>query len=247
MLIDWLTVVAQIVNFLILVGLMRRFLYKPLLTAIDTREAHTAAQLAEADAKNREAELKFEQIQARSADLERRREQMIDDAMKDADRQKTELLQTARQSVDAMEAKWRADLRREESVFFDEIRHEAATEILSIARRALADLASTEVEHGAVETLLGKLKKIDAVQWQKLSAHGLTVVSAQELPADLRLRIQQAVDTRAGVPLSLLFERSHDMSWGLELRGDGQRIGWTPDSYVDSLEEKLKGIVDART
>ena len=47
MLIDWFTVVAQIVNFLVLVALMKHFLYGRLLRAIDEREAGIAARLAE--------------------------------------------------------------------------------------------------------------------------------------------------------------------------------------------------------
>jgi hypothetical protein len=49
MLIDWFTVGAQIVNFLILVWLLKRFLYKPILDAIDAREKRIAAELADAD------------------------------------------------------------------------------------------------------------------------------------------------------------------------------------------------------
>jgi F-type H+-transporting ATPase subunit b len=38
MLIDWFTVAAQAINFLILVWLLKRFLYKPVLNAVDARE-----------------------------------------------------------------------------------------------------------------------------------------------------------------------------------------------------------------
>ena len=34
------------------------------------------------------------------------------------------------------------------------------------------------------------------------------------------------------------------MAWGVELRGSGQRIGWTPDAYLDSLEDKLRAALD---
>ena len=53
--IDWFTVVAQAINFLILVWLLKRFLYKPILHAIDEREKGIAAQLAQAEAKKAEA------------------------------------------------------------------------------------------------------------------------------------------------------------------------------------------------
>jgi F-type H+-transporting ATPase subunit b len=51
MLIDWFTVGAQVVNFLILVWLLKRFLYKPILHAIDERERRIAKELADADTK----------------------------------------------------------------------------------------------------------------------------------------------------------------------------------------------------
>ena len=42
MLIDWFTVAAQAVNFLLLVWLLKRFLHKPVLAAIDEREKRIA-------------------------------------------------------------------------------------------------------------------------------------------------------------------------------------------------------------
>jgi F-type H+-transporting ATPase subunit b len=51
MIIDWFTVIAQAINFLVLVWVMKRFLYKPILDAIDAREKRIALALAEAEAK----------------------------------------------------------------------------------------------------------------------------------------------------------------------------------------------------
>ena len=55
MLIDWFTVGAQVVNFIILIWLLKRFLYRPILTAIDTREQRIAAELADAATKQLQA------------------------------------------------------------------------------------------------------------------------------------------------------------------------------------------------
>ena len=64
MLIDWFTVGAQALNFLILVWLMKRFLYKPILAAIDAREKRIAAELADADAKKAEAQKERDDVPA---------------------------------------------------------------------------------------------------------------------------------------------------------------------------------------
>jgi len=54
--INWFTVIAQIINFFILVWLLKRFLYKPILKAIDEREKKIASQLEDANAKEEKAE-----------------------------------------------------------------------------------------------------------------------------------------------------------------------------------------------
>jgi len=249
-LIDWLTVVAQVVNFLILVGLMRRFLYGPLLHAIDAREERTAGKLAEADRKNQEADSKAAQIAVQMEDLEKRRLQMMEEAQREADRERTELVAKAREDADVMESRWREELHREQSVFFDEVRRDASVEVLSIARRALEDLASADLERCAAETFLKKLTSVPAGELRELCAGGVTVASTNALPVELQTRLQQAIERQVGVPvgvhIEVRFERAPEMAWGIELRGEGRRIGWTPESYFASLGEKLKGLVNAQ-
>ena len=47
MLIDWFTIIAQALNFLILAWLLKRFLYRPVLNALDEREKLIASELAQ--------------------------------------------------------------------------------------------------------------------------------------------------------------------------------------------------------
>ena len=48
--IDWFTVAAQIINFMVLVWLLQKYLYKPVLNAVRKREQKIAGQLSEAAA-----------------------------------------------------------------------------------------------------------------------------------------------------------------------------------------------------
>jgi len=245
-LIDWFTVAAQIVNFLILVALMKRFLYGPLIRAIDSREKRIAAQIAEAERKDEDAESKAEQVQRQIAELENNRAQMVEEARMDAESQRNEMVQSARQSVQALEAKWREDLLREETVFMAEMRRTATAEIIAIARKALAELASADLERAAFQVFVERLRSFDGGALRTLcEKNGLAVCSHQQLPPEWRAQIDRVVEQRVGGPANLRFECAPEMSWGIELRGDGQRIGWTPDNYLDELEEKLKDVVEA--
>ena len=73
MLIDWFTVVAQTLNFLILVWLMKRYLHKPILRAIDEREKRIVSELADADAKKSEAQKERDQFQQKNEEFDRQR------------------------------------------------------------------------------------------------------------------------------------------------------------------------------
>ena len=60
--INWFTVIAQLVNFALLVWLMKRFLYAPVLAAIDAREKKITAQLTAAKTQQAEAQTEHEEF-----------------------------------------------------------------------------------------------------------------------------------------------------------------------------------------
>ena len=94
MLIDWFTVGAQALNFLILVWLMRRFLYKPILNAIDAREKRIAKELADADAKKAEAGKERDAFQKKNEDFDRQRGELLGKAQEEAKSERRKLKKT---------------------------------------------------------------------------------------------------------------------------------------------------------
>jgi len=242
MLIDWFTVVAQIVNFLVLVALLKRFLFGRLVAAIDARENGIAARLSDADKKNHDADQRAGQLKLAVEQQEQERARILAEAREQAERQRHEMLEKARVSVGALETKWREDLEREEAAFLDEIRARAAEEILAVVRRALHDLASEDLQHSAVGAFL---KKMEATESGKFE-HDLVLRSAFEFSPETRQRIEAALRRCSRNGARVLFETAPELGWGVELRTDGHRIGWNPVSYVDTLEENVRKALEAR-
>lgn len=244
MLIDWFTVVAQIVNFVALVALLKRFLWGPLVHAIDEREKRVAERLSSAEETKKQAEQQMDQVRAKKLELDQQRDQIIAQAKRDADALRNEITQEARESVRRQELEWHADLEQERENFLNAVRRRTAAEILKVVRQALADLASSDVERCAVEAFLEKLRTLDVAALRDLSDRGLAVRSAREIPEETRSRIEKILRERLGPAVRLRFEQAAEMPWGIELRGNGQRIGWNPDSYVDSLQKNLDDVLE---
>src|ERR1039457_7200635 len=106
MLIDWFTVLAQVVNFLILVWLLKRFLYRPILDAIDAREKRIAKELADAEAKKERDE-----FQHKNEEFEQQRAALLSKATDEAKADRQRLLDEARKAADALSAKRQDALR----------------------------------------------------------------------------------------------------------------------------------------
>jgi F-type H+-transporting ATPase subunit b len=121
MLIDWFTVGAQVVNFLILVWLLKRFLYKPILHAIDERERRIAKELADADTRKTEAEKERDEFQKRNDEFDEQREELLSKAKGEARAESQRLLEESRLAADALRAKQEDALKREQQSLNDEI------------------------------------------------------------------------------------------------------------------------------
>src|SRR5580693_1866505 len=114
MLIDWFTVGAQALNFLILVWLLKRFLYKPILNAIDAREKRIATELADADAKKAEAQKERDEFLRKNQEFDQQRAALLNKATDEAKAERQRLLDEVRKDADALRAKREEAMRNEQ-------------------------------------------------------------------------------------------------------------------------------------
>src|ERR1700679_1617617 len=96
MLIDWFTVAAQAVNFLVLVWLLKRFLYKPVLAAIDERGKRIASPLQDAEKKKAEALKEQTDFQHRNEEFDQQRIGLLSEATKAAKTERDKLMEASR-------------------------------------------------------------------------------------------------------------------------------------------------------
>ena len=93
------TFLAQIVNFTILAWALYKFLYKPLLTAIDKREKHIAGEIKNAEDLAAEAEKKLDDLNKRYLAIDGERAQILADARAEAENLRKELEHQAQAEV----------------------------------------------------------------------------------------------------------------------------------------------------
>lgn len=249
MLVDWFTVGAQAINFIILVWLLKRFLYQPVLDAIDAREKRIASELADADAKRAQARAERDEFQRKNDVFDHQRAALLNDATREAESERRRLLGEARAAADAWSAKHRETLRREAQTLHDIIRHRVQHEVFAIARRALTDLAGESLEERMVDQFVHRLRMLNVEERSQLTALGgspVIVRTAFDLPPAQQASTEEAINELLGTRTRVRFETAPDLVSGIELAADGHKVAWSIAEYLASLEKSAEKLLEQK-
>ncbi|MGD0963877.1 MAG: F0F1 ATP synthase subunit delta [Candidatus Acidiferrales bacterium] len=251
MLIDWFTVGAQVLNFLILVWLLKHFLYKPIRNAIDTREKRIASELADAHAKKTEAEKERSDFESKNRTFDQQRSALFGKATDEAKAERDQLLDKARKDADSLRAAQAAALQNDQNRLGNQITRLATEEVFVIARKTLADLATVSLEERVGEVFTRRLHEINGKAKELLGAALKTspepgvVRSAFDLPTDQKAAIQNALNETFSAEIRVRFETTKDAICGIELTANGQKVGWSIATYISALDQKVSALLEA--
>ncbi len=252
MLIDWFTVAAQALNFIILVWLLKRFLYKPILDAVEARERRVAAELADANTKKTEAQKERDVFERKNEEFDRQRAALMNKATDAAEAQRQRLLEDARRAAEDFSAKREEELQSEANILKQAIRRRTQKEVFAIARKAMTELAATTLEDRICEVFIRRLRAMEGKAKEglgealKSTSKPVLVRSAFELPVLQREAIQRALHETFSIDVHVNFESAAELVCGIELSTDGHKVAWSIADYLVSLEMSIDELLKER-
>jgi len=253
MLFDWFTVAAQLANFAILVWLLKRFLYRPVLDAMDARERRVRETVAAADDQKAAAEKETKRLREQQDAFAAQKEALLEAARKEAAAARDELLAQARKEADASQTQRRISLDRDWQEFHAELTQRTQGEALAVARQALRELADAGIEERMTEAFLKQLTALDGDAKAQLqaaargSARPFIVRSGFALAAPIRERLQETLHAELGAQNEVQFETNPGLIAGIEVAFDGEKVAWTFDDFLRSLELNVRNLVEEET
>lgn len=250
MVIDWFTVIAQLLNFLVLVWLLKRFLYTPILDAIDAREKRIALAIREAKDNKAEALRERDDFRQRNKEFDQTKETLLAGAIQEAKAEGKRLRSEAREAANAYTVKRQESLQREQQHLNEEITRRTRKEVFDIARKTLTDLADIDLEERMTEVFLRRLHELDDEKKKRLattittSSSPVVVRSTFLLAPPLQKEIEQALHKIISPDTNARFETVPELISGIELSADGHKLGWSIDEYLESLETSMTELMD---
>jgi F-type H+-transporting ATPase subunit b len=241
--IDWFVLFAQLVNFLILIYLLKRFLYTRIIQAMNEREAKIVARFEEAGKLKEEEEEMIRVYEEKNSSLQVQAERMLNQAREAADKRQKELMDRARSDVDEIRRRWSETVLQEKEAFLESLRRRAGRQVYAIARKILTDLADAAIERRMVDVLIERIDSLDQKEKDAIknsledSEEEVIIQSAFPLAPEDRQRLTATVQRLTGNPDRVVMYRENaDLISGIELVAHGRQIAWNINDYLDNLE-----------
>jgi F-type H+-transporting ATPase subunit b len=252
--IDWFTVGAQTINFLLLVWLLKRYLYVPILNAIDARESHVAKVLSDADTIKSEAELERKLFDQKNFEINAKHDELLKESKMIACEKGEQIIINAYKKADDISKNRLLVLERELQNYHNNIAVKSLKEIYEITRKVLAELADVKLEEKMFECFSKHLQSITPEEKNNLNKiiesgkSGLILYSAFELtPAKIKKTnaiLQQVISPNINRHYPLKHEIKPELISGIELRSNGWKIAWNSEDYLNVLQTNIKQRLD---
>jgi F-type H+-transporting ATPase subunit b len=250
--IDGFTFAAQIVNFLVLVAILRWLLYGPIVRAMKRREQEIADRLQNAEDKRMKAEEKVEQYEQKTREITERREELLNEARRQAHEENERLMHEARDEVDRLRQQWQKQFERERDDTLTDLQRQTGRTTTEAARRLLTQLADVTLEQQMVACFVSRLLKLDDEQRKEIAGHladddgRVTVRSAFDLPAESRQQLLDVIREQLEFDADIAFEQSTELVCGLELDAGGYSFGWNIEEILQSMQHDFQERLKAK-
>ena len=242
--IDWFTFTAQIINFLVLLALLKRFLYGPILKAIAEREAEIRSRFEEVDEERTTAEAARHDYENRTEELAHAKQQLLADAADDVDRWRTERLDEAKEEVETSRADWFGALDRERSQLRADLLEQYQRDGVRLAEGVLSCLAGADVEQLVIDSFLNRLRQgeLSHVPWD--TGEPVTVRSAFELSDLQQQQLRSGLELHGFDAENIQFRVDESLICGIEVRTSDHQISWNARESLDWLAAEFARDLD---
>lgn len=244
---DWFTFVAQIVNFVVLIGLLNHFLYQPIMDAISKRESDFAEKVQAAQDREADAEAIRKRYESLNQEMESHRKMLLEQATEESNKAKKRLMQEARNEVQFRREDWLESLRNEQETVVNMLTQRSAAQVLTIANKALEQLADEELEQQTMQRFINFLSNLPEsdrtkIQEEVAKPNSLRVETAFAINDAWKQKLRKQMQNQLGID-QIKFVQKPELVMGVSLRVGGLKLSWNVQDYIESLQEELQKVM----
>lgn len=244
--INWVTFFAQIVNLFVLIWLLKRFLYRPILQAVEKRQAEIMNKVNRAKEEYDLAEAEHKKLLKKQADFDAQKQQKFDEVLQETENLKNKWLSEIQNEAQKMRQKMQDDLNRQAINLHTQIRDMMADNFVTISKKIASQIAGMDCIEHSIDLFQKKVSGISKTDAKKIkSAYQkigiISISSSETLTETTQKKLAQFLSETFDweLPLKMKFETDTDLILGLEMTVGDICIQWHLKEYLDEYQTNL--------
>jgi F-type H+-transporting ATPase subunit b len=239
---SWWTFALQATNFLILVWLLRRFLFKPVSAIVARRKEEVARGMAAASAEKQKALDLQRELQAQRAGIDAERQKAIEEQRPQLAAERKKIIDEARAEAEKIRNQANTQLSEERAAATQELFSRTVELAMNLAERLLRALALPSIEHAFLTRVLDYLDRLPAQERaalvSQLGANSLVVTTAHPLDAGEEAQWREQLGKRIGAAAGMKFNSDPALIAGAEITFPSSilRFNWH-DALASAAQE----------
>ncbi|WP_212525915.1 F0F1 ATP synthase subunit delta [Actibacterium sp. MT2.3-13A] len=249
---DWWTLALQAVNFLVLVWLLSRFLYRPVRQVIEKRQALSQEAAEAAQRQADEAEAARRRYEDAQKALEAERRDLVEAVHKDMQAERRKLLEAAQAEAGQIRAEAREATEQARRAALSTLKSEIADLATGIAAGVLQDSAAARLGPGTMAAVRAYFEalpesELEALRRDATGASGeVAVVTATELSETDRKTWQNGLHGWLQSEARVTFVVAPEILGGVELRFPHAILSFTWARQIEEATARLVGDAHER-
>lgn len=242
---SWSTFVLQVVNFLVLVWLLRRFLFKPVSTIVAQRKAEIARAKAEAETAGQRAEQARKEFDQRRGEIEAQRQAISEETRTALANERTKMIAAAQVEIDKLKSGMLKQLEEEKENAARDISHRAVEIAVQLADRLLRQSAAPLLDELFLERLVDHLDHLTVAERTALLAQSgpdrgsLFVTTASPLDLKSEAKWRAALSQHLGASPHVTFNVDKSLIAGTEVKFPLGILHFTWRQALEEAQEEL--------
>ena len=245
--IEWWTLALQAINFLVLVWLLQRFLFRPIKQVIAKRRAREQEAMEAATRAEAGAEAAKQRYEDDRAALEQERQAVMKDAHEAVEAERTKILKAAMEETEKQRTAALDALEDERQRVLEALRGDVAKTAVGLAAALLAQSGARMDQAETLKGLIRRIKEMPPEEQERIrrdmkqSRGGPRIVTAAPLEAGEKSEWENAVkQALEGAPNGLSFETAPELLGGAEIHFPHSVLRFSWQDHLAALEEGLR-------
>lgn len=240
--ISWFEIIVQIINFFIILFILQKLLYKPVINAMEQRQERIQKSQIEADEKMEEANELIIEYDGKIADIDKEKRDILDDARKQAQDRKESLLEDYKEEAENKRKSYLKEIEDEKDNFINNLRKNLGKNAVKIASHILNTISSKELEKEVFNTFIANLKNLNenipdsnALQEENyLNLHSSRDLSEMEKQTIENILKDQVVNLK-----KINYEVNDSLILGYELNLETYTVHTNIKNYLNQIERDI--------